>query len=134
MKYILVHRPQLTRNHNLLTVLLCTSYLVFRTNGLPIKFNEIVTAFQQINRLRPAEYKRLVNEIEVQAEDGPTHLNIIEFYNRLFLPGIKEHLARIEQWYGSHDAGTTNRWTPTLRGQSGRAEARSAPRDTASTI
>jgi hypothetical protein len=63
VKYILLHAPEVFRDHNLLTTLLCSAYLVFRTNGLAIKFNEIVMTFQQVNRLRPADYKRLVNEI-----------------------------------------------------------------------
>lgn len=67
VKYLLLHIPEITKDRNLLTILLCSTYLVFRTNGFSIKFNEIVTTFQQINRLRSAQYKRFVNEIEVQA-------------------------------------------------------------------
>lgn len=75
--YILLNTPQSTREHSLFIILLCSTYLVFRTNGLPIKFNEIVTNFQQINRLKPAEYKRLVNEIEVANEEEAIYCNII---------------------------------------------------------
>jgi hypothetical protein len=75
--YILLNTPQAIREHSLLIILLCSVYLVFRTNGLPIKFNEIVTTFQQINRLKPAEYKRLVNEIEVHSEEDLIYCNII---------------------------------------------------------
>ncbi len=95
--YILLNIPQTTREHSLLVIVLCSVYLVFRTNGLPIKFNEIVTIFQQINGFKPAEYKRLVNEIEVNQQ--PPHCNIIEFYNRIFLPDVKHHLPKIEHWY-----------------------------------
>lgn len=69
VKYIMLNTPQVIKDHSLLRVMLCSVYLVFRTNGLPIKFNEIVTIFQQINRIRQAEYKRLVNEIEVCSEE-----------------------------------------------------------------
>ena len=69
VKYIMLNTPQVIKDHSLLSVMLCSVYLVFRTNGLPIKFNEIVTIFQQINRIRQAEYKRLVNEIEVCSEE-----------------------------------------------------------------
>lgn len=69
VKYIMLNTPQVIKDHSLLSVMLCSVYLVFRTHGLPIKFNEIVTIFQQINRIRQAEYKRLVNEIEVCSEE-----------------------------------------------------------------
>ena len=69
MKYIMLNTPQVIKDHSLLSVVLCSVYLVFRTNGLPIKFNEIVTIFQQVNRMRASEYKRLVNEIEVCSEE-----------------------------------------------------------------
>lgn len=93
--YILLNTSQATREHSLLIILLCSIYLVFRTSGLSIKFNEIVTTFQQINRLKQAEYRRLVNEIEITNEEETTYCNIIEFYNRVFLPDVKEHLSKI---------------------------------------
>ena len=98
VKYIMLNTPQVIKDHSLLIIMLCSVYLVFRTNGLPIKFNEIVTIFQQINRIRQAEYKRLVNEIEVCSEEQTQTMNIIEFYNLLFLPEVKQHLSKIQQW------------------------------------
>jgi len=98
LKYIMLNNSQVIKDHSLLSVMLCSVYLVFRTNGLPIKFNEIVTIFQQINRIRQAEYKRLVNEIEVCSEEQTQTMNIIEFYNLLFLPEVKQHLSKIQQW------------------------------------
>ena len=98
LKYVMLNNSQVIKDHSLLSLMLCSVYLVFRTNGLPIKFNEIVTIFQQINRIRQAEYKRLVNEIEVYSEEQTQTMNIIEFYNLLFLPEVKQHLSKIQQW------------------------------------
>jgi hypothetical protein len=70
MKYIIVECSEIIKSRSILHILVCSIYLVLRSNGFNIKFNDIVIVFQEINHLNAAYFKKLLHLIEIKDNEN----------------------------------------------------------------
>lgn len=75
-----------------LQILLCAVYGVCKVNQRQVTFRQIIEQYKR----QPGASPRTFREVRMKTADEDPQ-DIIQFYNLIFIPTMKEHLLRVDQ-------------------------------------
>ena len=93
MKHIFEKENTLLFDHYIDQLIICSIYAVYMANKLQFKerleFKKIISAFEELEYFK----KELIVKVKITDPENSTHqkeIDIITFYNKIYLPPIKE--------------------------------------------
>lgn len=91
-KYVLSECTDMLSNRHLDQLVLCCLFATCKTHGQQVTFNHINEVYGKLN---PEEVAQLTKSVQI---DAGVYDNIIVFYNKVFIPKVKDFIAgRVSQ-------------------------------------
>jgi hypothetical protein len=100
-QFVIKEFPELAENRNLNHVVLCSAYAVCRAQNLDVKFHTILKNYKELNNLSKEAYNEIVERIPFEGEE----VDIITFYNRVYIKKTKQFLLKIKYERTIRDTG-----------------------------
>lgn len=95
---ILIHRTTLFFNRHIDQVILCCFYGVAKISQLNLTFKEIIYNYRKQPHCKPQVFRSVYIDWASARRTGKTgsdHVDIITFYNEVFIPGVKPLLVEL---------------------------------------
>ncbi|WVZ03209.1 hypothetical protein V8G54_024015 [Vigna mungo] len=98
-KRILHQRTSLFFNHHIDQIILCCFYGVAKISQLNLTFREIVYNYRKQPHCKPQVFRSVFVDWSLVRRNGRTgqeHVDIITFYNEIFIPSVKPLLVELD--------------------------------------
>lgn len=92
MKYLLSTETDLLIEHNIDQMILCSIYGVSKVLQVPIKFQEIIAKYQEVNAAKKTIANELIYRVTI---DNGTKGDLIMYYNVVFVNRMKSFLLSV---------------------------------------
>jgi hypothetical protein len=93
VKYIIIYEADLLHNHHLDQMILCSFYAVCKTSQNNIKFIDIKVKYEECSQHNKSMHQELIWNVE---HNGSAKLDIIKFYNSVFVPKLKLYITSLK--------------------------------------
>ncbi|XP_074580565.1 retinoblastoma-related protein-like isoform X1 [Curcuma longa] len=96
---ILVHRTALFFNRHIDQIILCSLYGVVKVCHIGLTFMSIIDCYQKQPQCKPQVFKSIFVTLPSANRNGrmvQEHVDIITFYNQIFVPSVKPLLVEIQ--------------------------------------
>ncbi|KAG6512896.1 hypothetical protein ZIOFF_031035 [Zingiber officinale] len=98
IQQILVHRTLLFFNRHIDQLILCSFYGVAKISQLSLTFKEIIYNYRKQSQCKPQVFRSVFVHWPSNSRNGKTgqeHVDIITFYNEVFVPSVKPLLVEL---------------------------------------
>ncbi|KAL0007233.1 hypothetical protein SO802_008735 [Lithocarpus litseifolius] len=95
---ILSQRTSLFFNHHIDQIILCCFYGVAKISQLNLTFREIIYNYRKQPQCKPQVFRSVFvdwSSARRNGKTGPDHVDIITFYNEIFIPAVKPLLVEL---------------------------------------
>ncbi|XP_031262887.1 retinoblastoma-related protein [Pistacia vera] len=95
---ILSQRTSLFFNRHIDQIILCCFYGVAKISQLPLTFKEIIYNYRKQPQCKPQVFRSVFIDCSSARQNGrtePDHVDIITFYNKIFVPAVKPLLVEL---------------------------------------
>jgi hypothetical protein len=93
VKYTIVYETDLLHNRHLDQMILCSFYAVCKTSQVNIKFIDIKVKYEECSQHNKTMHQELIWNVE---HNGSAKIDIIKFYNSLFVPRLKLYITSLK--------------------------------------
>uniref|UniRef100_A0A1J3EYU2 Retinoblastoma-related protein 1 n=1 Tax=Noccaea caerulescens TaxID=107243 RepID=A0A1J3EYU2_NOCCA len=97
-QHVLAQRTSLLFNRHIDQIILCCFYGVAKISQMSLTFREIIYNYRKQPQCKPLVFRSVfVDSLQCrrQGRIGPDHVDIITFYNEVFIPAVKPLLVEI---------------------------------------
>ncbi|ESQ48801.1 hypothetical protein EUTSA_v10019977mg [Eutrema salsugineum] len=97
-QHVLAQRTSLLFNRHIDQIILCCFYGVAKISQMSLTFREIIYNYRKQPQCKPLVFRSVyVDSLQCrrQGRVGPDHVDIITFYNEVFIPAVKPLLVEI---------------------------------------
>ncbi|CAH2053914.1 unnamed protein product [Thlaspi arvense] len=97
-QHVLAQRTSLLFNRHIDQIILCCFYGVAKISQMSLTFREIIYNYRKQPQCKPLVFRSVfVDSVQCrrQGRVGPDHVDIITFYNEVFIPAVKPLLVEI---------------------------------------
>ncbi|XP_010464991.1 PREDICTED: retinoblastoma-related protein 1-like [Camelina sativa] len=97
-KHVLAQRTSLLFNRHIDQIILCCFYGVAKISQMSLTFREIIYNYRKQPQCKPLVFRSVyVDSLQCrrQGRIGPDHVDIITFYNEIFIPAVKPLLVEL---------------------------------------
>lgn len=77
-------------------IIVCALYAAAKVRERSLKFNQILAALKEVLGLASGHFNELVEAVRI----GERRINIIVYYNNLFVPSVRQYLKQLRSSSG----------------------------------